>query len=385
MKTNSMSLSDAIVEAMKAEFAKHPGLRFTLYREARKTTGYINGKTLKFFNVGTKSLEAYQGNLRKLLKQCVVVVLKQFPNVCAWMTNRHGVKDYSVSFTLPGTAPTASPRYFEVERINVPTARTTKGSRTPTTSKENKKYEFVATDSIPLKPVGQPRVWLYRIRALADIPGVVKAGELGGYIQSELNLHFKDRAWVGDNAKVCGSARVAFNAHVYENAKAIGSSKDPDIMLCIYDSARVCGDAIIKGAAQIYGRAIVTGVASVSDEACVSGHAYINQCAQIYDTATVQGYARVSGAAKVGGDVLLTGDCFITGDALIDGDVAIMQGYMFMDTGHIRRDYSSETPDPASWRENATVGGGVLIGGEDDEGKPYTPHLDARERRKRDV
>lgn len=47
----------------------------------------------------------------------------------------------------------------------------------------SKKYELVKSSKIILK-----NVILYRIKALRDIPNIVKAGELGGYIESEKNL-----------------------------------------------------------------------------------------------------------------------------------------------------------------------------------------------------
>jgi len=56
---------------------------------------------------------------------------------------------------------------------------------------------------------------LYRIRALRDIPRHnVKAGDLGGFIESEVNLSQEGDCWVGDNAYVFGGARVCINACV---------------------------------------------------------------------------------------------------------------------------------------------------------------------------
>src|SRR5699024_12780305 len=47
----------------------------------------------------------------------------------------------------------------------------------------SKKYELVESSKIIFG-----NVILYRIKALVDIPNIVKAGELGGYIESEKNL-----------------------------------------------------------------------------------------------------------------------------------------------------------------------------------------------------
>ena len=58
---------------------------------------------------------------------------------------------------------------------------------------------------------------LYQIRALIDF-GKVKAGDLGGWIESEANLSQDGNAWVFDNAVVFGNARVFGNAVVSGDA-----------------------------------------------------------------------------------------------------------------------------------------------------------------------
>ncbi len=58
---------------------------------------------------------------------------------------------------------------------------------------------------------------LFQIKALVSF-GLVKAGDLGGYIETEENLSQTGNAWVFDNAKVYGDARVCGDARVYDNA-----------------------------------------------------------------------------------------------------------------------------------------------------------------------
>ena len=67
----------------------------------------------------------------------------------------------------------------------------------------NDKYELLLDQTIDVQ--GHK---LFRIRALRDF-GDVKAGEEGGYIESENNLSTEDDAWVYDNARVFGNARVS--------------------------------------------------------------------------------------------------------------------------------------------------------------------------------
>ncbi len=64
---------------------------------------------------------------------------------------------------------------------------------------------------------------LYRIEALKDF-GDIKAGDLGGYIESEDNLRHDGNAWVYDNARVCDNACVYGYAKVCDNARVGGNA-----------------------------------------------------------------------------------------------------------------------------------------------------------------
>lgn len=71
---------------------------------------------------------------------------------------------------------------------------------------------------------------LHRIRAVAEF-GLVKIGDLGGWIEKEENLSHGGKAWVWGNAKVCGDAEVCGDAKVFSASHvlvigAIGSRDD---------------------------------------------------------------------------------------------------------------------------------------------------------------
>ncbi len=114
----------------------------------------------------------------------------------------------------------------------------------------NDKYEFT----------GETRRWngrtLHRIRALKDFGGV-KAGDLGGWIESERNLSVNGSAWVKDSAVVIGSAVASGSAVVKGSAVVSGS-------------AWVKGSAVVSGSAWVSGSVVVSGSAVVSDSAEVS-------------------------------------------------------------------------------------------------------------------
>ena len=58
---------------------------------------------------------------------------------------------------------------------------------------------------------------LHRIRAVAEF-GLVKVGDLGGWIEKEENLSHEGKAWVCGNAKVWGNAEVCGKPHAGKHA-----------------------------------------------------------------------------------------------------------------------------------------------------------------------
>ena len=71
---------------------------------------------------------------------------------------------------------------------------------------------------------------LHRIRAVAEF-GLVKVGDLGGWIEKEENLSHEGKAWVYGDAKVWGNAEVWGNANIFSASHvlvigAIGSRDD---------------------------------------------------------------------------------------------------------------------------------------------------------------
>ena len=114
--------------------------------------------------------------------------------------------------------------------------------------------------------VGNTRMYaghkLHRIRAIKDF-GSVKAGTLGGWIESEINLSHDNDAWVADqaivyeNAVVSDFAVVGGRAVVHDNAK-------------VHDNAEVCDDACISEDADIGCDARIIGEADITDNAVIN-------------------------------------------------------------------------------------------------------------------
>jgi len=86
---------------------------------------------------------------------------------------------------------------------------------------------------------------LHRIKALRDIPRYgIKAGDLGGYVQSESNLSQEGNCWVYGNARVYGDAKVFGDAEVYGNAEVYGDAK-------VFGNAEVYGNARVSSPSDI--------------------------------------------------------------------------------------------------------------------------------------
>lgn len=100
-------------------------------------------------------------------------------------------------------------------------------------------------DYYDLVPVPSGNNRLFRIRATKDLPRHgVKAGEYGGYVRSNNNLH--GGAWL-DKLVVCKD-----DAQVFDGAYVGG-----DIVIC--DSVQIFGNVSVVGSSIIDGNTIIHG------------------------------------------------------------------------------------------------------------------------------
>lgn len=156
---------------------------------------------------------------------------------------------------------------------------------------------------------------LNRIRALRDIPAHgVKAGDLGGYVESESNLEQGSNAWVAEMAKAIGDARVSGAALVEGEAVVKENAQ-------IMDSARVCGRATVAGSAVVKDRAVVSHLAFIGGKACVYENAQVSGGAEVGENARVFGKAMVSSSARVRGNARIYDEALVFYDAQISGNV----------------------------------------------------------------
>lgn len=152
-----------------------------------------------------------------------------------------------------------------------------------------KKYEL--TD--------ETRVWegrtLHRIRALIELEldtgDTVKPGDLGGWVENELNLAQESNAWIADEAIVCDSARCFESALVFDNA-----------IVC--DIAYVRGEAWVCDNALCYGIANISGTAWIHDNARIFEHASVSGNVWVCGDSVVRGGATISGNVKINSAVV---------------------------------------------------------------------------------
>lgn len=165
---------------------------------------------------------------------------------------------------------------------------------------------------------GQP---LYRIRALRDIPAYgVKAGDLGGFVESEANLSHEGDCWIADNAAVFEKARITANALVKDHARVSGRARirgGAQVTEC----AAVCGDVEAFGACKIGCNSMLSGSVMVFDHAIVEGRAEISGSIRIHD------WAHIGGTTKLTQDGVIIG---IQSKVMSNADLRPSDGVRYM-------------------------------------------------------
>lgn len=137
--------------------------------------------------------------------------------------------------------------------------------------------------------------FLHRIRALQDIGEKVKAGDLGGFVESESNLSTdEDTSWIFDDAIAAGNAFVDQDA-------------------CLYEKAVACGCAYVSQQAEVSGEARIEDFAYIRGSV-VCGHARVPAHGMILDSPDTGKALALSEDCVVYGTVM--GDVQVKGDAV---------------------------------------------------------------------
>lgn len=208
----------------------------------------------------------------------------------------------------------------------------------------NRTLEFFLGDTV---------ITLYQIRALRDIkPGQreeynsdfkylsIKAGDLGGYIQSTDNLSQDGECWVDGNAKVYENAKIVGNSLVSDQAEVFGKAFVCGTS-CIKDEAKVYEFALVEGNTSIGGKVKIHGKAEISSsvirgEAEILGDAKILNGACVQDNATVFEYGKAIGKVQICGSAKIFGRAVVADEALVGENAVISGTARICDTATVR-------------------------------------------------
>lgn len=144
----------------------------------------------------------------------------------------------------------------------------------------NKKYELTN------ESIEYINRTLYRIRALRDF-GDVKAGDLGGFVESERNLSHDGDCWIYDDAIAMDMSHVRTNARMRHESIAGGHS---EIFWCaelrentiVTDSAKIGGNAVVGGNSVVGGTTVVEWRATVGGYAHLLGDTRLHWLANVF-------------------------------------------------------------------------------------------------------
>lgn len=242
------------------------------------------------------------------------------------------------------------------------------------------KYKLIKEESEKVSGMSQDEFWkneqtndftnaertVYRIQALRDF-GDVKAGELGGYVESEDNLSHSGTCWVYGNAVACCDAVVIDGAALTGRAAA-GQSAN------VSGAAAVSGNVIVKGRARVSDFAVVIGNDKLQSTV-LEDDAKVIENAQISGGVTVSGEAMVKGRAKVLGvapGASLKEDnrldprfhlAYLGDHAVADGNALVVNGCL-LNHAHVSGNAAiicSPFDGSATIKGNAEIGGNARI------------------------
>lgn len=156
---------------------------------------------------------------------------------------------------------------------------------------------------------------VYRIKSLRTFidkgGNIVNAGDLGGFVRSELNLSHEGRCWVRDDAVVTDYAVVDKNALLMKDCLAYGTANISDNSVItdnsiIGEESKVFGNSIIRGDCRIHGNvqikdSYLNGSISISDFAEISNSTITDGIIVIENNANIEN-SSIRGLANIGGD-----------------------------------------------------------------------------------
>ena len=131
---------------------------------------------------------------------------------------------------------------------------------------EEKKYEILIDKENTIEFEGRT---LHRIRALRNFNDV-KAGDIGGFVESEWNLSQEGNCWIYDDAICMDSASVCDNAKMYNRSCMYNYSRMYDNSE-MYDNSRMYNNSKMFDNSSLHGNAKASGNAILKDDDSLCG------------------------------------------------------------------------------------------------------------------
>ena len=159
---------------------------------------------------------------------------------------------------------------------------------------------------------------VFRVVALRDIKAYnVKAGDVGGFVDSEANLtHFgncwiKDNAYASESSRVMGDSLICDNVLLYENTQIRGNA------ICM-ENATICGNVVVDKCSMVKGHCNISGDCVITDYSTVEGWANLSEKTIVYGTSIIGGTAVFSGTSFVDSETPIVSGNFVRNDESIN-------------------------------------------------------------------
>lgn len=191
---------------------------------------------------------------------------------------------------------------------------------------------------------------LYRIKALKTFTttsgDIIREGDLGGYVQSEVNLDQRGASWIFKGALAIDESRVLNDAQLHHDALI----KDKAVIEC---RASAHNNVTIAGQAHVSGQAVVTRNAQIKNHADVHGKAFIT------DNAIVSGYATITDKAQVHDHAIVSDNAFVAQNATVSDHAKISDYARILDNSKIEE--KATICDFARIEDDAKISGDATV------------------------
>ena len=149
----------------------------------------------------------------------------------------------------------------------------------------NKKYEL---SDITMEFEGRT---LYRIRALKNFSDV-KAGDLGGWVETEYNLSQEGNCWIYNEAKCMDNSKICDNSTMHDYSE-------------MYDYS------IMRGDSEMYGHSEMFGYSEMYDYSIMHDNTIMYDYSEMHDHSRMYGDSILKDEEKLYGELISKVDKFI--------------------------------------------------------------------------